>query len=167
MFTLWLIVKLSVAKRLSDRTSVHIENISSGTVFAPEQDCSALLLKVECLYRISFWNRPELVWPLLSEQKLQQNLPLVDGELYKQLWTTGIWKGNCDALQMKPVHCFEMEQFWNGTIFATQRYPGEIHSSHTALYVYEMFRFKKQSLCVYRKDKWRDIFFCGMYILII
>ena len=40
-------MKRSVAKCVFDRASVHTENASSGTSFAPEQNCSALLLKVE------------------------------------------------------------------------------------------------------------------------
>ena len=34
-------------KTLSDRASAHFGNTSSGIILAPEQDCSALLLKVE------------------------------------------------------------------------------------------------------------------------
>ena len=40
-------MKQSVANCVFNRASVHTENASSGTSFAPEQNCSALLLKVE------------------------------------------------------------------------------------------------------------------------
>ena len=40
-------MKLSIAKCVSDRASVHAGNDSSGTMFALEQDCCILLLKVE------------------------------------------------------------------------------------------------------------------------
>ena len=47
MFTLYRIVKQSVAKCISDSGSLRTGNASSGTIFAPEQDCTAPLLKVE------------------------------------------------------------------------------------------------------------------------
>ena len=48
MFTLYRIVKRSVAESVSDRASVHTRNAAFEAVSAPEQYCSALLLKVEC-----------------------------------------------------------------------------------------------------------------------
>ena len=47
MFTLYRKVKQSVAKSVPDRASVHTENAAFEAVSAPEQYCSALLLKVE------------------------------------------------------------------------------------------------------------------------
>ena len=47
MFTLYRIVKRSVAESVSDRASVHIRNAAFEAVSAPEQYCSAPLLKVE------------------------------------------------------------------------------------------------------------------------
>ena len=48
VFTLYhQIVKLSVAKCVSDKASFHTGNASSRTIFALEQDFSAALLKVE------------------------------------------------------------------------------------------------------------------------
>ena len=41
------IVKRSVAKCVTGRTFFHTKNAISGTIFAPEQDCSAPLSKVE------------------------------------------------------------------------------------------------------------------------
>ena len=49
----------SVAKCVFDRASVHTENASSGTSFAPEQNCSALLLKVERPVSDRFLKRSE------------------------------------------------------------------------------------------------------------
>ena len=47
MFTLYRIVKPSVAESVPDRASVHTRNAAFEAVSAPEQYCSALLLKVE------------------------------------------------------------------------------------------------------------------------
>ena len=48
MFTLYQIVKRSVAKSVLDRASVHTWNAAFEAVSAPEQCCSAPLFKVEC-----------------------------------------------------------------------------------------------------------------------
>ena len=47
MFTLYWIVKRSVAESVPDRASVHTRNVAFEAVSVPEQKCSALLLKVE------------------------------------------------------------------------------------------------------------------------
>ena len=47
MFTLYRIVKWSVAESVPDRGSVHTRNAAFESVSAPEQYCSAPLLKVE------------------------------------------------------------------------------------------------------------------------
>ena len=47
-------MKQNVAKCVLDRAPVHTGNASSGTIFAQEQDYSALVLKAEC-------HRPDLV----------------------------------------------------------------------------------------------------------
>ena len=47
MFTLYRIVKRSVAVSIPDRASVHTRNAAFKAVSAPKQYCSALLLKVE------------------------------------------------------------------------------------------------------------------------
>ena len=47
MFTLYRIVKRSVAESVPDRASVHTRNAAFEAVSAPEQYCSAPLLKVE------------------------------------------------------------------------------------------------------------------------
>ena len=47
MFTLNRIVKRSVAESVPDRASVHTRNAAFEAVSAPEQYCSAPLLKVE------------------------------------------------------------------------------------------------------------------------
>ena len=47
MFTLYRILKRSVAESVPDRASVHTGNAAFGAVSAPEQYCSAPLLKVE------------------------------------------------------------------------------------------------------------------------
>ena len=47
MFTLYQIVKWSVAESVLDRASVHTRNAAFEAVSAPEQYCSTLLLKVE------------------------------------------------------------------------------------------------------------------------
>ena len=47
MFTLYRIVKRSVAESVSDKASVHIRNAAFEAVSDPEQCCSAPLLKAE------------------------------------------------------------------------------------------------------------------------
>ena len=47
MFTLYRIVERSVAESVPDRASVHTRNTAFEAVSAPEQYCSAPLLKVE------------------------------------------------------------------------------------------------------------------------
>ena len=47
VFTLYRTVKQNVAKCVSNRVPVYNGNASSRTIFAPEQDCSSALLKVE------------------------------------------------------------------------------------------------------------------------
>ena len=57
VFTLYRIVKLSVAKCVLNRAPVHTGNASSGTIFVPEQDCSAALLKMERVVSDKFLKR--------------------------------------------------------------------------------------------------------------
>ena len=47
MFTLYRIVKRNVAESVPDRASVYAKNAAFEAVSAPEQYCSAPLLKVE------------------------------------------------------------------------------------------------------------------------
>ena len=57
MFTLYRTVKQNVAKCVSNRVPVHNGNASSRTIFVPEQDCSAALLKVERIVSDRFSKR--------------------------------------------------------------------------------------------------------------
>ena len=50
------IVKWSIAESVPDRASVHTRNDAFKAVPAPEQDCSALLLKVEHSISVRFLN---------------------------------------------------------------------------------------------------------------
>ena len=59
MFTLYQIVKRSVAKSVPDRASVHTGNTAFEAVSAPEQYCSAPLLKVERSVSDRFLKRSE------------------------------------------------------------------------------------------------------------
>ena len=45
MFTLYRVMKRSVAESVPDRDSVHTRNAAFEAVSAPEQNCSAPLLK--------------------------------------------------------------------------------------------------------------------------
>ena len=54
MFTLYRIVKRSVAESVPDMASVHTRHAAFEAVSAPEQYCSAPLLKVE-LWIIYEW----------------------------------------------------------------------------------------------------------------
>ena len=74
MLTLYRIVKQSVAESLPDRTSVHTRNAAVEVFSAPEQYCSAPLLKVELSLSDRFLK--------LSESSLQQSLVLVN-DLFK------------------------------------------------------------------------------------
>ena len=59
MFTLYRIVKRSVAESVPDRASVHTRNAGFEAVSAPEQYCSAPLLKVERSVSDRFLQRSE------------------------------------------------------------------------------------------------------------
>ena len=59
MFTLYRIVKLSVAESVHDMDSVHTRNAAFEAVLAPEQYCSAPLLKVGRFVSDRFLKRPE------------------------------------------------------------------------------------------------------------
>ena len=59
MFTLYRIVKRSVTESVSDRASVYTRNAAFEAVSAPEQYCSALLLKVERSVSDRFLKRSE------------------------------------------------------------------------------------------------------------
>ena len=59
MFTLYRAVKQSVAERVLDRASVHTRNAAFEAVSAPEQYCSAPLLKVERSVSDRFLKRSE------------------------------------------------------------------------------------------------------------
>ena len=78
MFTLYRIVKRSVAETVPNRASVHTRNAAFEAVSAPEQYCSAPLLKVERSVSVRFLRRSESSLNTLSEQKLQRNLVLVN-----------------------------------------------------------------------------------------
>ena len=78
MFTLYRIVKRSVAESVPDRASVHTRTTAFKAVSAAEQYCSAPLLKVERSVSDRFLRRSESSLNTLSEQKLQRNLVLVN-----------------------------------------------------------------------------------------
>ena len=59
MFTLYRIVNWSVAESVPDRASVHTRNADFEAVSAPEQYCSAPLLKVERSVSDRFLNKSE------------------------------------------------------------------------------------------------------------
>ena len=59
MFTLYRIVKRSVAESVPDRASVHTRTAAFETVSAPEQYCSVPLLKVERSVSDRFLRRSE------------------------------------------------------------------------------------------------------------
>ena len=59
MFTLCRIVKRSVTESVPDRASVHTRNAAFEAVSAPEQYCSAPLLKVERSVSDRFLKRSE------------------------------------------------------------------------------------------------------------
>ena len=59
MFTLYRIVKRSVAESVSDRASVHTWNAAFEAFSAPEQYCTAPLLKVERSVSDRFLKRSE------------------------------------------------------------------------------------------------------------
>ena len=59
MFTLYRIVKRSATESVLDRASVHTRKAAFEAVSAPEQYCSALLLKVERSVSDGFLKRSE------------------------------------------------------------------------------------------------------------
>ena len=78
MFTLYRIVKRSVAESVPDRASVHTRNAAFEAVSAPEQYCPAPLLKVERFVSDRFLRRSESSLNTFIGQKLQRNLVLVN-----------------------------------------------------------------------------------------
>ena len=98
MFTLYRIVKWSVAKSVPGRASVHTKNAVFEVVSAPEQFCSALLLKVERSVSDRFLKRSESSLNTLSEQKLQRNLVLVN-DSFKSIGSVA----NC-MTDRAPIH---------------------------------------------------------------
>ena len=90
------VVKRSVAKCVFDRATIHTENASSGTSFAPEQNCSALLLKVEHPVSDRFLKRSGPSLNTFLKQKLQWSLILVNSRL-QQL--------SLNAIQIEPAQC--------------------------------------------------------------
>ena len=59
MFTLYRLVKRNVAESVPDKASVHTGNAAFDAVSAPEQYCSAPLLKVERSVLDNFLKRSE------------------------------------------------------------------------------------------------------------
>ena len=59
MFTLYRIVKRSVAESVPDSASVYTRNAAFEVVYPPEQYCSAPLLKVGCSVSDRFLERSE------------------------------------------------------------------------------------------------------------
>ena len=59
MFTLYRLVKWSAAEIVPDRASVHTRNTAFEAVSAPEQYCSAPLLKLERSVSDKFLKRSE------------------------------------------------------------------------------------------------------------
>ena len=88
MFTLYRIVKRSVAESVPDRASVHIRNAAFEAVSAPEQYCSTPLLKVECSVSDRFLKRSES--SLNTSIGLQRNLVLVN-DLFKSKGSAANW----------------------------------------------------------------------------
>ena len=71
-------MKRSVAESVPDRASVHTRSAAFEAFSAPEQICSAPLLKVERSVSDRFLKGSESNVNTLSEQKLQRNLVLVN-----------------------------------------------------------------------------------------
>ena len=92
------LVKRSVAKSVPDRASVHTTKAAFEAVSAPEQYCSAPLLKVERSVSDRFLKRSELSLNILSEQKLQRDLVLVNN-----LFKSNKSVANC-MMDRAPVH---------------------------------------------------------------
>ena len=78
MFTLYRIVKWSVAESVLDRASVHTRNAAFEAFSAPEQYCSAPLLKVERSVLDRFLQRSESSLNTFIGAELQRNLVLVN-----------------------------------------------------------------------------------------
>ena len=128
MFTLYRIVKGSVAESVPDRASVQTRSAAFEAVSAPEHNCSAPLLKVERSVSDRFLKRSESSVNTLSEQKLQRNLVLVN-DLLKSKGSVAncmtdracvhtrnaseqflLWKQNINSCSHCIGSTFEMEQ---------------------------------------------------------
>ena len=82
MFTLYRVVKRSVAESVPDRASVHTVNAAFEAVSAPEQYCSSPLLKVERPVLDKFLKRSESSLNTSIGAERQWNLVLVN-DLFK------------------------------------------------------------------------------------
>ena len=78
MFTLYRIVKRSVAESVPDRASVHTWTAAFEAVSAPEQYCSAPLLKVERPVSDRFLRRSESSLNTFIGAELQRNFVLAN-----------------------------------------------------------------------------------------
>ena len=78
MFTLYRILKRSVAESVPDRAFVHTRTAAFEAVSAPEQYCSAPLLKVERSVSDRFLRRSESSLNTFIGAELQRNLVLVN-----------------------------------------------------------------------------------------
>ena len=79
--TLYRTVKRNIAKWVLDRAPVHTGKASFGTIFVPEQDFSAALLKVERIVSDRFLKRSKNSLNTFGELKLQQDFLLVNSRL--------------------------------------------------------------------------------------
>ena len=76
MFTLYRIVKQSVAESVPDRASVHTKNAAFEAVSEQEKYCSAPLLKVERSVPDRFLKPQESSLNALIEVEIATDLPL-------------------------------------------------------------------------------------------
>ena len=123
MFTLYRTVKRSVAESVPDRASVHTKSAAFEAVSAPEQICSAPLLKVERSVSDRFLKRSGSSVNTLSEQKLQRNLVLVN-DLFKS--KRGV--ANCITVRASVHTGNALEQFLhhNRTLIPVHTVPEQL-----------------------------------------
>ena len=111
MFTLYRVVKRSVAESVPDRASVHTRDAAYEAVSAPEQYCSAPLLKVERFVSDRFYKRSE------SSLNTFIGADIAAGPRFGK-WSFQIKRERCKLHNGKGL-CSHWERF--GTISAPQQ----------------------------------------------
>ena len=126
-------MKWSDAESVPDGASVHTRNTAFKAVSAPEQYCSAPLLKVERSVSDRFLRRSGSSLNTLSEQKLQRNLVL-ENDLFKSKGSVA----NCitDRASVHTGNASEQFLHHNRTLILVHTVPEQLLPFQSKFYMY-------------------------------